>query len=208
MFTLFIFVYAWTIYNQGKQAHFPALMFVGFLLTAPLSITYGQYTFAWEGRFFDFYLANNISPFSYLRAKYILLGSSGIITFLITLPFVFLNYQIALINMVMLLYNIGITSIILLFICTFNTKSLDLSSTQFMNYQGMSLNQWLIVIPLFSGVALIFLVAWLLGNIEYTTWIFGITGLLGIIFHRSLLRLITKQFIRRKYTMACNFRQI
>jgi hypothetical protein len=207
MFAMFLFVYAWFIYSHGQKIPLPVLIFAGFLLTAPFSITYGQYIFGWEGRFFDFYLTKNISENNFIRAKFLLLALTGIASFLLTLPFAFFNHMIALINLIMLIFNIGVTSIILLFICTYNTRSMDLGKSQFMNYQGMSIVQWLMIIPLFGNIALIYFIALLLGDNTYSLWIFGITGLVGMIFSRSLLKLVTAQFNRRKYIMSANFRQ-
>lgn len=206
---LFMIVYAWYAYSHsfGKTSLAQAII-LGFLITGVFPMCYGQFCFQWEGCFFDSYLSNKISILNYLRSKYLLFALGGLLTYLLTLPFMLGGAVIGTVNLVMLIYNTGITSVIVLFIATFNTTSIDLGKSQFMNYQGQSLIQWVMWIPVFGLPALIFLIAWLCGISDYAVWLFGGMGVVSIVFHSYLLKIVANQLIRRKYKMASGFRQI
>jgi len=206
---LFMVVYAWYAYSHsfGKNSPVAAIL-LGFIVTGVFPMCYGQYCFQWEGCFFDSYLSNKISILNYLKSKYLLFALGGLLTYLLTLPFMVGGAFIGTVNLVMLIYNTGITSVIILFMSTFNKTSLKLGESLFMNYQGQSLAQWIICIPVFGFPALIVLIAWLCGISGQVVWLFGGIGITGIVFHSYLLKVVANQFIRRKYKMASGFRQI
>ncbi len=184
------------------------LLMGGFLLTFAFALNYGQFLFSWEGTYFDSYLANKISAYHYIRSKYLFFAAAGIIGFLLTLPYILISPKIFFVNLSMLLYNAGVSSILLLFLCTNNSTSIDLGKSQFMNYQGTGAIQFLMIIPLIGipiGIHIIFLI---LGIRHYTIPGLGILGLIGIIFSRYLLQMVVNLFLSRKYTMASGFRKI
>ena len=208
IFSLLIYAYGFFIYNHPRSnENLPFLIIIGFLLSTAFAITYGQYMYSWEGCFFDCYLVNKISVTNYLTSKFLLFAIAGFIGFIPTLAFGIFSYKIVVANALMMLYNIGITSFLLIFLCTFNTTKIDLGKSQFMNYQGMGLLQLLLILPLFGIPLILFLLIELLNISKYGLYIFGMVGVTGIIFHKYILRLIAYQFLRRKYKMAYGFRQ-
>jgi hypothetical protein len=208
LFCTLVFAWACFLYTNKSIEHLQFMIICGFMVTTPFTFMYGQYTFSWEGCFFDCYLANNISVFNYLRAKYILFAMAGFLSFLLTLPFAIIHFKIILVNLIMLVYNIGITSVLMLFLCTFNSTRMDLGQSQFMNYQGMGVLQLVLVLPLFGIPAIFFVTAFLLSNFDILLYLFGISGIVGILMNKFLLRMVARQFARRKYIMARGFREI
>lgn len=112
-------LYGFMFYKKDNLDNYIILSLSGLLLPAMFSTNYGQYLFSWESSFFDSYLANRISPYNYIRSKHLFLSISSIIGFLIVLPYAFISYKIGFINAAFLLYNIGISSIIMLFFLHF-----------------------------------------------------------------------------------------
>jgi hypothetical protein len=47
----------------------------------------------------------------------------------------------------------------------------------------------------------------LLGIPQYSFYVLGILGIIGIAFSKYLLQVVADQFIKRKYKMAFGFRQ-
>jgi hypothetical protein len=123
------------------------------------------------------------------------------------LPYAFINTNIALINTAFLVYNIGINSVILLCFATFNSSYIDLGKSQFMNYQGTSVIQYLTMLPIMGVPFLVYLICKLLGNADFYYYAMAIVGLLGIANNKLLLQFIVSQFAKRKYKMAYGFRQ-
>jgi len=205
--TIFL-VYGFIFYKGPNIDNYLILIFTGFFLTAAFGITYGQYSFSWESSYFDSYIANKISPFNYVKSKYLLFAVTSLICFMITLPYAIINYKIAFINAAMLLYNVGISSIILLLFCTYNTSRIDLGRSQFMNYQGTGFTQFVSVIPVAGFPVIVYLLFKYFDLPQYSIYTLGLLGAVAIVFNKYLLQMVARQFVKRKYKMAVGFRQI
>jgi hypothetical protein len=205
--TIFL-AYGFIFYQNRNIDNYLILIFVGFFLTSAFGITYGQYSFSWESSYFDSYIANKISPFNYVKSKYLLFAVTSFICFVITLPYAIINYKIAFINAAMLLYNVGISSIILLLFCTYNTSRIDLGRSQFMNYQGTGFTQFLSVIPVAGFPVIVYLLFKYFDLPQYSIFTLGLLGAVAIVFNKYLLQMVARQFVKRKYKMAVGFRQI
>jgi len=200
--------YGFIFYKGPNIDNYMILIFTGFFLTSIFAIQYGQFSFSWESSFFDSYLANKISPFNYLKSKYLLFAFTSLISFIVTLPYALISTKIGFINAAMLLYNIGISSVVLLYICTFNTSRIDLGRSQFMNYQGTGVTQFLSVLPIAGFPIIVYFLFKYFGVPEYSIYTLGLIGFIAIVFNKFLLQMVAKQFVKRKYKMALGFRQI
>lgn len=201
------FLYGFMLYKKENMDNYLILSFTGLLLPSIFSINYGQYLFSWESSFFDSILVSRITPYNYIKSKHVFFTIASTLGYLIILPYAFISYKIALINAAFLLFNIGITSIILLFFCTFNSSYIDLGKGQFMNYQGTGVTQFLVIIPIMGLPFLIYFIFKILGGLDYYYYAIAIFGFLGIALNKYLLQLIVSQFVKRKYKMALGFRQ-
>ncbi len=206
--TVIFFAYGFIFYQEKNINNYVILIFTGFFLTSIFAIQYGQFSFSWESSFFDSYLANKIAPFNYLKSKYLLFAFTSLFGFVVTLPYALISYKIGFINAAMLLYNIGISSVVLLYICTWNTSRIDLGRSQFMNYQGTGVTQFLSIIPIAGFPIIVYLLFKYFGVPEYSIYALGLIGLIAIVFNKYMLQLLTRQFIKRRYKMALGFRQI
>ena len=206
--SLIFFAYGFMFYQEKNIENYVILIFTGFFLTSIFAIQYGQFSFSWESSFFDSYMANKISPINYIRSKYLFFALTSLIGFVVTLPYALISYKIGFINAAMLLYNIGISSVVLLFICTWNTSRIDLGRSQFMNYQGTGVTQFLSIIPIAGFPVIVYLLFKYFGAPEYSIYALGLIGLIAIVFNKYLLQLLTRQFVKRRYKMALGFRQI
>ena len=206
--SLIFFAYGFIFYQEKNINNYVILIFTGFFLTSIFAIQYGQFSFSWESSFFDSYLANKIAPFNYLKSKYLLFAFTSLFGFVVTLPYALISYKIGFINAAMLLYNIGVSSVVLLYICTWNTSRIDLGRSQFMNYQGTGVTQFLSIIPIAGFPVIVYLLFKYFGVPEYSIYALGLIGLIAIVFNKYLLQLLTRQFIKRRYKMALGFRQI
>lgn len=204
--SLFYLAYGFIFYQNRNYSNDLILVFFGVLATAAFAIIYGQFSFSWEASFFDFYLANKISLPGYIRSKYMLFAVTSTLSYLVTLPYALLNTKIAFINTAMFLYNVGISSVFILFFTTYNATRIDLGRSQFMNYQGLSYVQYLNMIPVMGGPVLIQLMFNWYWNPQYGIYLIGLLGLIGILFNKFSLQIVTNQFKRRRYTMATDFK--
>ncbi len=205
--SLLFILYGLMFYKEKDLNNYLLLTFIGLMLTSIFALSYGQHLFSWESSFFDSYMSRKISITTYIRSKYVFFAIVSSIGFVLVLPYALISYKIALINLALLLYNIGISSIILMYCCTYNTSRIDLGKGQFMNYQGMGAIQYLIGIPLFGFPTLVYLLFQYLGIPQYCSLALGIIGITAIVFNKYLLHVVSSQFTKRKYKMSSGFRQ-
>lgn len=183
------------------------LVFIGLFMTGGIMISYLNYCFSYESNHFDTILANYTDYKQYIRAKYILAIIMSSICFVLTVPYAFFGYKILLINTVTFLYNIGFLSLVMIFLSTYSTKRMDLNRSASFNYQGMGAAQWLTMIPGFLLPVLIF---WPFKyfKLPYLGYVaIGVIGLAGLVFNKTLLGMVTKQFMKNRYEMAKGFRE-
>lgn len=200
-------LYGFIFYPNAKNLeHNMILSLVGIFVTGIFLITYGQYILAWESRHFDFILVSNVNFEDFFRAKYYLMVIPTLIFYVLTIPYVYFGTKILLVNTVMMLYNVGVNGIYLLFTASFNRKRMELDRGQMMNYQGVGINNFLNVIPLIlmPGLLLV-LFSYLFGN---TTALLMLTilSLLGVLLHRTFIRLATQFFKKNRYKIAEGYR--
>jgi len=183
------------------------LIFVGIFMTGGMMLNYLNYCFSYESNYFDNILANYKDFERYIRTKFIFAILISTACYILTIPYVFFGTDILLMNSMTFLYNIGFLSYILLYIATFSKKRMDLSKGAAFNYQGLGASHWLSMLPAFLMPVFIYLpFSWM--NYPTAGMIFiGALGVAGLMFSKSLLNVILKQFMNRRYSMAEGFRE-
>ncbi|MBT3207316.1 MAG: hypothetical protein HN704_03850 [Bacteroidetes bacterium] len=183
------------------------LIFVGIFMTGGMMLNYTNYCFSYESNYFDNILANYKDINLYIRVKYIIAISISTICYILTIPYVFFGTDIFLINTMTYFYNIGFLSIVLFYFATFSKKRMDLSKNAAFNYQGLGASHWLSMLPAFLLPVFIYL-PFSFFDLQNTGFIFiGALGLGGLLFYKSMLNFILKQFYKNKYKMAEGFRE-
>jgi len=182
-------------------------IFLGFFLTAIMSLNYGQFVYMWESSYFDAILSNKISAFGYLRSKWMLLAVMNIINFILCLPYGFLFSDLWLASTALFLYNTGVTSFIMLIFGTLYRSRIDIGKSTFMNYEGTNAFQFLMIGVLLAIPYLIFFIFKIMGIPQYCYYAYLLLGIAGIVFSEYLLKLTARLLIKNKYKMAAGFRQ-
>ena len=199
--------YGFMMYQKESLDDYSTLTIAGLLMTSMFAMNYGQFLFSWESSYFDSYMTNKISPYKYIKSKYLLFTISSLIAFILTLPYALISYKIGLINAAIILYNIGFSSIVMIFISTYNSSRIELGKSQMMNYQGIGVAQYLSLIPIMVLPILVILLFEFLDIPQYSFSVLGGIGIIGIVFNKYLLQILASQFVKRKYKMAFGFRQ-
>jgi hypothetical protein len=189
------------------------LIFVGIFMTGGITLIYGQYILSWESSYFDGILSHIDDFYMYFKAKYNLLVLATLACLIITLPYAYFGTRILLINIMAALFNMGVSSVFVLYMSTNNKKRLDLSKGAAFNYQGVSATQFLISFPVMLIPLIIYLPFWALGNIYgdhlYDIGILSIggIGLLALALHKPLLKGVVNRFLERRYLIGEGFRK-
>lgn len=183
------------------------LVFVGIFVTGGFLMAYGQYILSWESRHFDFIQTSNMSRLDFFTAKYYLITLPTILMYIITIPYVFFGREVLLINTMAAIYNIGVNAPLLLFTASFNRKRMELEKSGAMNYQGIGINNFLVIIPLMGIPALGFKIMSHFLETNTAIIIFSVIGILGIIFHKFLIKKATAFFESKRYLISEGFRK-
>ncbi len=156
MFPLFI-LYGFFFYpTPTYKESYAMLLFVGTFMTGGMTMNYLNYAFGYESNHFDGILTSRVDMDLYIKAK---LSIGMLITtfcFVITIPYLFFDIEILMINFVTFLFNLGFISYVLLYMATYNKKRMDLSKGSSFNYQGVGAANWLVMLPAFILPILIY----------------------------------------------------
>jgi hypothetical protein len=181
---------------------FFALLMMGIFIT-----NYGQFLFAWQSSHFDGLMSSNFNMKQYIRAKFLLFVTVGILQLLITSFYGLLSWRILVIQLVAFLYCVGVNSFVTIYAATFNYKYLDLKKSASMNFQGIGAVQWLQSLFIMFGPAMMF---FLLNKfIGFWTAVIsvGALGVIGLAFNEMLINWLVKQFNIRKHKILEGFRE-
>jgi hypothetical protein len=207
MFPVFI-LYGFFFYpNPMYMNQTGWLIFIGTFMTGGMTMNYLNYAFGYESNHFDGILTSRVDMDLYLKAK---LSIGMLITtfcFIITIPYLFFDIEILLINFVAFLFNLGFISFVLLFMATYNKKRMDLAKGSSFNYQGVGAMNWIVLLPAFLLPILIYTPFGSMGYKYTGLATIGLIGLIGLLSRKFWVRAIEKNFYKRKYTMAEGFRE-
>jgi len=84
---------------------------------------------------------------------------------------------------------------------------MDLRKGAAFNYQGLGASHWLSMLPAFLLPVIIYLPFSWAGVPKAGLLFIGALGVAGLLFHKTMLNIILKQFLKRKYIMAEGFRE-
>lgn len=206
--SIFFLFYGLIFYTNPMYAEKSAwLLFVAIFVTGTGMLMFGQWIINWDGSHFDFIMTRDIDTRTYIRANYTLMLALCIVSFILTTPYFLFGKIVIIHHLVAFVYNVGVNIYVYIFAATLNTKRLELSKGSSMNMQGVSYKNFLVMIPLLViPIGLIQLFA--IFSASYIALIIiTLLGLSGILFREPLLRVIEKQFLRRKYALCDGFRK-
>jgi len=206
---LLFLIYGLFFYTQKTidVGRFTMLLFPAIFMTGNLTLLYGPFMFGWQSAEFDGILAGKTNMKAFFKAKFLLfIIGSTILTAVVSL-YGFISWKILAIQFAMYFYNIGVTTIIVLYLATRNYKALDLSKGSTMNWQGVSGSTMLQSIPLLLSPYLIYFPISLISNPYWGLAAIAITGLAGLFTQNFWIDTLIQKFNKRKYKIAEGFRQ-
>ncbi|MCU0418523.1 MAG: DUF5687 family protein [Cyclobacteriaceae bacterium] len=203
---LFLF-YGLFFYRQEDAANQPGLiLFGGILITGIFMMNYGQFLFSWQAGHFDFTLTRPLSLRQYVESKYWLLGTVTLGCFLLTIPYVYYGWEILAVQVVSLLFNLGVNVFVMMNMAMWSPKRVNLTKGGTLNYEGVGAAQWLMGLPVLLGPYVFYLPFSLAGYPFAGLWAVGAVGVLGIALRPYLLTMTAHRLAARKYSMAAGFR--
>ncbi len=182
-------------------------LFLGLFITGFFALNYGQLMLSWNSEHFDLLATRNVKIKDIFLAKYYIMIFSCILLYLFSLGYYFLDPDFVRINTVMFLFNVGVSIFLYMLLAAFNSKRIDLSKGAMMNYEGIGIAHFLIMIPLIALPILIRLPFALSGHPMMGEWMIGLVGLIGAVFHTPIINFCTELFQKRRYKILAAFRK-
>jgi hypothetical protein len=209
MSALFMF-YGFVFYNKhnmADQSMYIIIFFPALFLTGIFIMNYGQFLFAWHSSYFDGLMASNISMPAFIRSKFMLYNAVSTTIFIITSLYGLITWKVLVIQTAGFLYNIGVNSVISIYLATFSYKAIDLSRSATFNYQGIGTVQWVYaLIIILVPYAIYYPLAKFVSPWAGCAVIGGL-GLIGLLMQSYWVEVLTRQFKQRKYLMLAGFRE-
>ncbi|MEQ9261929.1 MAG: DUF5687 family protein [Owenweeksia sp.] len=206
--TLLFSLYGLIFYGEPQyEDSFLIFIFVGIFMTGIFMINYGQFMVGWESAYFDGILTRAYPMEAFFRAKFWLLASSAVITYILSTGYVYFGMKALYINTACFLYNIGVNTFVLLYASTYQRKRIDLTRGSAFNYQGTSAVQFLIILPLMVMPVLIWASFNAFGKPYWGVMALAAAGLVSLLFHKQWFAVIIENFKEKKYRNAKGFRE-
>ncbi len=201
-------LYGLFFYPQPMYQDMPWFFaFIGIFVTGIFLINFGQFIPAWDSGYYKMLMSQNIKYEEYLKSKFTLMALSVVILFVLSIPYVYFGWKILLAHFAAAIYNVGVNTHVILYGGSFNRKKINLDQKAAFNYQGTGAVQWLIGIPLMFLPLGIFGLTYFLVGFEIGCLVLAILGIVGIVFHHKLMRIITAKYLASKYKMIDAFDQ-
>ncbi len=86
-------------------------------------------------------------------------------------------------------------------------KRIDLSKGAMMNYEGVSVQHFLLILPFIGFPVLIVYLFQLLGSLELGVIFIAFLGITGFVFRDKIIDYMVRKYHSKKYKMAVGFRK-
>lgn len=205
--SIFFLLYPLIVLQDGLEGKMGLAVFVAVFTTGLFMINYGQFMLAWESSFFDFLRVRQITIREYFESKFLLFGMSTLIALLLSMLYGFVYPILPLFFVAGAIFNMGVSTFILMFTCTYNVRKIDLGKGAFMNWEGVGAAQFLLILPIMVLPMLLYGLFNHLGGLYAGLGGLTLIGLIGLALRGPILNALSRQFEQRKYIMTSSFKK-
>jgi hypothetical protein len=204
--TLLFMFYGLIFYTNKHYSGDYMKVFCGMFMTGIFIISYGQFMYSWQAGHFDGILVSRVNFRDFLKAKYLLFTAVSSVAFLFTLPYAYFGWHIILVHFVMLIWNIGVNTTIVLFFANRNYKRIDLTKGASFNWEGVGATQMLLGFPLFILPFVFYAPLALFKHADIGLAILAIVGLAFVLTRNYWIAKLETDFSEKRYKIAEGFR--
>ncbi len=184
------------------------LIIWGLIMTGLIALNHGQLMLSWNSLHFDLLMTRGNKIYDIFRGKYYILVIGCLITYALCIPYALIDPNILLFNTVMLLFNISGSILGYMLLASSNSKGIDPNEGGAFNFDGFGAGHYLIAFPLLIVPCGIFLVGETIAGMWGGILFLVVPSLLGVIFHRAIIRWCTNIFMNNRYRISSAFRKI
>jgi hypothetical protein len=206
----FIFLAYGFIFYKGpmiEKDEFGKLLFAALFMTGVGILTYGQFMFAWQSTHFDGLLVSKINFKDFIKAKFLLFTISSTVITILASFYGLMSYKLLLLHAAAYLYNIGFSTVIVLYFATINYKRLDLTKSASFNWQGLSAAQFILILPVVLLPLLIYMPFGYMNKPYWGLAAVASFGLITLLMRDFWINLLVKKLEKNRYKIAEGFRE-
>jgi hypothetical protein len=181
-------------------------IFVGLFMCSGFLMNIGQIALSGYSSHFDGLMTLALPIKTLFRVKYIIYALAMILSYILTLPYYFLDAKILLVNLALLVYGVGIFPYVFLYLANFKYQPFDISQNKKFDVQGFNFRNFIPLIPVMLIPYLLHGICYLLGNAAFVYYILAGLGILGIATNSYWIGVIERKFHEQKYKLAEGFR--
>ena len=183
------------------------LVFVCIFITGGFTINYGQFIPAWDSEHYGLLMSQNISYRKFLESKWYLMVLMTVFLFILSTPYLYFGIENYLLIAAGAFFNIGFSSLLMLYIGSFNRKRIDLTKSGFSNMQGTSAVQFIVLIPIMLFPMLIYASVNYFFGFHIAIGAIASVGILSFLFKNTLMTIIERRYKKNKYAVVHAFKQ-
>lgn len=183
------------------------VIFWAIMTTGMFAFNHAQLLLSWHSTHFDYFLTQDMQFKHFFRAKFYLLALSVFVAYFLLLPFSFFIDHWFIASTMALFFNTGIGIFLYMYIANYNSLKIDTSNGNAFNFEGFGAAHYLIILPIIGVPILIYMFFEFLGLPTVGFWVFGLVGILGLVFRYQILHWLMDEFNNRKHIISAAFRK-
>ncbi|MBP6460622.1 MAG: hypothetical protein KA264_11070, partial [Crocinitomicaceae bacterium] len=182
-------------------------VFSGIFVISMFSINYAQIIFAGISSHFDGFTTMSINVKTWLRSKYLICVITSTLSLVISMVYMVFDTRIALFNVALYFFVIGVIIPFLMYLSLFNYKPFNVVENKSFDFKALD---WKSFIPLFGILGFpfcIYGICYLFGNVFVMYYILAGIGIIGLLTNGYWMKQIAFKFQSQKHKLAQGFRQ-
>lgn len=194
--------------QEGPGEEFSYLIF-GLFMTGMIALNHGQLMLSWNSLHFDLLLSRGNTIHDIFRAKYYILALSCVVTYILTLPYVFFDPMIVVFNTALLFINMSFSIYAYMVLASYNSLRIDPNEGNSFSFSGFGAAHYLIGLPIMVFPLVLFYA----GKLGFGTTTGGVmmllvVGVIAILFHKQVIYACVRLFEKNRYKIAAAFRKV
>jgi hypothetical protein len=193
--------------QEGPGEEITYLIF-GLLMTGMIALNHGQLMLSWNSLHFDLLQSRGNTIQDIFKAKYYILALSCLVTYILTLPYIFYDPKIVVFNTALLFINMSFSIYSYMALASFNSLRVDPNEGGSFSMSGFGAAHYLIGIPIMVLPVVLFYA----GKFGFGSTTGGIltllvVGVIATLFHRQVIDSCVSLFGKNRYKIAAAFRK-
>jgi hypothetical protein len=201
-----LLVLPFIMFMGEKEVPDVTYLFISLFLTGGIAMNHGQLMLSWNSMHFDLLMTRGVSIKDIFTAKYYFLVLTCVLTFLLSLPYLFFFPKLVLFNVATLLFNASFSILIYMLLASYNSMRIDPDEGGAFSFSGFGMAHYLIGIPIIVVPMILYYAAYFFGGMSAGIMAVSVFGLAGVLAHKYLIQVCTDIFKKNRYKISSAFR--